>query len=332
MKLIKVKNGLLEAENFFLASSFSDFAGSANVVRDIKTGKLKLISNNKIERKFDYEEFVIELEKENFKTMSEDNYSMIYLGNNDYTFGIKDNKLNEQNKYWKILRKDGYIQAYSSNDGKEYKNIGGMKFTESINKQGFTKHCNEDFILNNYKVYANAYVTLQNAPKGSIVEFYNNKDELILTREFNADMECKVFLDNKIEGYFIFKDTTGKEFYKSDLFNLGYGDIYILSPYNFEIIYHGTVVTNTNPVLLQDLEEFISIKNISNKEYKNITIGTETTTNDLVQLSWNGEDYFDILTIDTIAPGEIKQLLVKIIKNADNHNFNVRDFQLVIRE
>ncbi len=41
MKLIKVKDGLLEVENFFLTSSFSDFAGSANVSRDIGTGKRK---------------------------------------------------------------------------------------------------------------------------------------------------------------------------------------------------------------------------------------------------------------------------------------------------
>lgn len=332
MKLVKIKDGLIEVENFFLASLFSDFARSSNVTRDIKTGKLKLISNNKIERKFEYKEFVIELEKENFKTMSEDDYSIIYLGNNYHTFGIKDNKLDEQNKYWKILRKDDYIQAYSSPDGLNYTNIGGMKFEESITKQGFTKHCNEDFILNNYKVYDNTYVTLQNAPAGSIVEFYNNKDELIITRKFNADMECKVFLDSKTQGYFILKDTDNKEFYKSDVLNLGYGDVYILSPYSFEITYHGNVVTNTNPALLQDLEELISIKNVDTKEYKNITIGTETNTNDLIELSFDGINYTDIINIDSIKQGESRDLLVKIIKSAGNHNFNVRDFQLVIKE
>ena len=116
MKLIKVKNGLMEAENYFLASSFSDFAGSANIIRDIATSRLKLISNNKIERKFEYKEFVIELEKENFKTMAIDDYSMIYIGNKEYSFGIKDIEIDAQNKFWKILKQDNYIQAYSSKD------------------------------------------------------------------------------------------------------------------------------------------------------------------------------------------------------------------------
>ncbi|MBU3171341.1 hypothetical protein [Clostridium estertheticum] len=331
MKLIKVKNGLLEAENYFLASSFSDFAGSSNITRNISTGKLKLISNNKIERKFEYKEFVIELEKENFKTMDIDDYSMFYLGNDKYTFGIKDIKVDAQNKFWKILRQDNYIQAYSSKDGIIYKNIGGMKFDEPLTKHGFTKYNAEDFILNNYKVYANPYVTLQNAPDGFNVEFYNSKDELALTRKFNAEMECKVFLDAKIQGYFIIKDLDNKEYYKSELLELGYGDIYVLSPYNFEIIYQGNVVNSIESALLQDLEELIIIKNIGDKDYTNINIGTQKSSNDLIKLSLDNITYTDTITLD-MAQGTQKDVYVKIIKSADNHNFNVRDFQLVINE
>ncbi|APC41046.1 hypothetical protein [Clostridium estertheticum] len=331
MKLIKVKNGLLEAENYFLASSFSDFAGSANITRDISSGKLKLISNNKIERKFEYKEFVIELEKENFKTMDIDDYSMIYLGNKDYSFGIKDTKADTQNKFWKILKQDNYIQAYSSKDGDAYINIGGMEFSDSLTKQGFTKSNTDDFILNNYKVYASPYVTLQNAPEGFIVEFYNSKDEIVVTRKFNAEMECKVFLDAKIQGYFIFKDLDNKEYYKSELLELGYGDAYVLSPYNFEIIYLGNVINNIDSALLQDLEELITIKNIGNKDYMNINIGTQSNGNDLIQLSLDNVTYTDNIALD-IAQGTQKEIFVRIIKNADNHSFNVRDFQLIVNE
>ncbi|EES49665.1 hypothetical protein NE172_02155 [Clostridium botulinum] len=332
MELLKVKNGLLEAENYFLVSSFSDFAGSANIARDIKTGKVKLISNNKIERKFEYKEFVIELEKENFKTMADDDYSMIYLGNKDYTFGIKDIKIDVQNKYWKVLRKDGYVQAYSSKDGIVYTNIGGMEFSEPLTKQGFMKYNAQDFILDSYRVYANPYVTLQNAQEGFTVEFYNSKDELVLTRKFNAEMECKVFLDAKTQGYFIFRDRDGNEYYKSELLALSYGDIYILSPYNFEITYLGQIVTSTNPTLLKDLDEMITIKNIGDKAYMNISIGTQTSSNDSIQLSFDGVTYTDKLIIDSINQTESKNIFVKIIKNVENHNFNVRDFQLVINE
>lgn len=332
MKLIKVKDGLLEAENFFLVSSFGDFAGEANVSRDISTGKLKIISNNKIERKFNYEEFVIEVEKENVIGMEEDDYSMLYLGNDNYTFGIKDKDLNQQNKYWKILRQENYVQAYSSSDGVNYTNLGGMKFSEPLSKQGFMKISKEDFKINKYKVYDNPYVTIQNFSDKTKCELYNKADNLLKTRVFNSEMECKVFLDsNDLEGYFIFKDSKDSIIYKTEHITLGYGDVWVFSPYNLEILYLGNVVTDINPALLQDLDELITIKNIGDKDYAGIVIGTQTSSNDLVQLSVDGISYTDKITMD-IKKGEEKSLYVKITKNADNHNFNVRDFQLVINE
>lgn len=331
MKLIKVKHGLLEAENFFLASSFSDFAGEANVTRDISTGKIKLISNNKIQRAFNYNEFVIEVEKENFQSMDKDEYSMLYLGNEDYTFGIRDNKKDEENKFWKILKRGDYIQAYSSNDGEDYENIGGMAFENVVTKQGFGKFSLEPLVLNNYKVYSAPYVTIQNFPEGTVCELYDKSENLIKVRLFDEDLECKVFLDYNLEGKFIFKNEEGDVIYESTILSLGYGDVYIFSPYNFEVIYRMNVVTNTNPAILQDLEEVITIRNIGDKAYSNISIGTETPSNDLIELSLDGEDYYDkvALNIDKL---ESKDIYVKITKNADNNNFNVRDFQLVIGE
>jgi len=330
MKLLKVKNGLLEAENFFLASPFGDFSGSANVTRDIATGKLKLISNNKIERSFNYDEFVIELEKENFNTMGDDDYSMIYLGNAHNTLGIKDDKISSQNKYWKILKQDNYIQAYSSNDGVNYSNIGGMAVTEPLTKQGFNKYGSEDFILSKYNVYSNPYVTIQNFPENTVCELYDPTDNLIQSRVFDTTMECKLFLDsNNLNGYFKFKDPSGSILFISDSITFGYGDVWVVSPYNFEIIYLGSVVSNINPALLQDLNEMMVIKNVGNEPYTGITIGTNVTSNDLIQLSIDGLTFTDTLTLD-FALNEEKQIYVQIIKNADNHNFNVRDFQLVI--
>lgn len=331
MKLIKVKDGLLEVENFFLTSSFADFAGSANVSRDIGTGKVKLISNNKIERNFTFEEFVIELEKDNFSFMGQDDYSILYLGNDDYAFGIKDDKLEEQHKFWKILKQDNYIQAYVSDDGINYTNIGGMNFTEEILHQGFEKYSNEDFILDNYKIYASPYVTLQNFPENTVCELYDEYDNLLKTRFFDSNMECKVFLDSNIKGYFIFKDTDGNELYRSGLIDLKYGDVYVFSKYELEIIYNGLVVTNTSPGILKDLDESITIRNVDTVDYTGLNIGIETASNDLIQLSLDGVTYSDTITLD-LEQGQSKDIFVKITKNVDNHNFSVRDFQLVISE
>ncbi|WP_333862025.1 hypothetical protein [Clostridium sp.] len=331
MKLIKVRDGLLEVENFFLTSSFGDFAGSANVIRDISTGKVKLISNNKIERNFTFGEFVIELEKENFSFMGQDDYCILYLGNDDYAFGIKDDKLDEQHKFWKILKQDNYIQAYVSDDGINYNNIGGMNFAEDITKQGFEKYSNEDFILNNYKVYGSPYVIVQNFPENTVCELYDSDNNLLKTRVFDSNMECKVFLDSNIKGHFVFKDTDSNELYRSDLLDLKYGDVYVFSQYELEIIYNGVVVTNTSPGILKDLDESVTIKNVDTVDYTGLNISIETASNDLIQLSLDGATYSDTITLDLVQ-GQSKDIFVKITKNIDNHNFSVRDFQLVISE
>ena len=331
MKLIKVKDGLLEVENFFLTSSFADFAGSANVSRDIGTGKVKLISNSKIERNFNYAEFVLEVEKRNFGSMGEDDYAALYFDNEKYAFGIKDKKQDEQHKFWKILKQDTYIQAYVSDDGINYTNIGGMNFAEEILHQGFEKYSGEGFILDNYKVYGSPYITLQNFPENTICELYDENDDLLKIRTFDSNMECKVFLDSNIKGYFIFKDINGNELYRSDLLDLKYGDVYVFSQYELEIIYNGLVVTNTSPGILKDLDESITIKNIDTVDYTGLNIGIETASNDLIQLSLDGVTYFYTVTLD-LEQGQSKDIFVKITKNVDNHNFSVRDFQLVIGE
>ncbi|WP_252222387.1 MULTISPECIES: hypothetical protein [unclassified Clostridium] len=331
MELLKVKNGLLEAENYFMASPFGDFAGSADVNRNISTGKLQLISDNlKIERKFEFADFVIELEKEDFSNMITGDYVTMYLGNDNCNFGIKDKDPLNQNKYWKILRQDDYIQAYSSPDGLNYTNIGGMNFAEPLKKQGFQKLNRNPFIFNNYRVYGGPYVTIQNFPENTVCELYDSTDKLIKTRLFDDTMECKIFLDsNHLNGYLVFKDTLGSILFTSNTITFGYGEVWVFSPYNFEINYLGNIVTNMSPAILQDLDEVISIKNIGTESYKEIIIGTQTSGNDLIELSLDGLTYSSTLTLDFVLSEE-KQIYVKITKNAANTNFSVRDFQLVI--
>jgi hypothetical protein len=331
VKLLKVKNGLLEAENFFLVSNFGDFAASNNVTRDISTGKLKLTSDNKIERLFNYNEFLIEVQKENFITPG--NYSMIYLGNDGYTFGIRDDEPNTQHKYWKILKQDKYIQAYASTDGINYINIGGMEFSEDITKQGFMKYGTEDFILDDYKVYSTPYVTIQNYPTGTICELYDKENNLLTTRIFDDNLECKIYLNrNNVEGHFVFKDSNGNVIGNdTSSLILGYGDVWVCSPYNFEIIYHGSVVSNITPTLLQDLNELIVIKNVGSQDHVDLVIGTQSSSDDLIELSLDGINYTNTVNID-IVQNEEKNIYVKVTKNANNHNFSVRDFQLIINE
>lgn len=331
MEILKVKNGLLEAENYFLASSFGDFAGSATVTRDLSTGKLQLISNDmRIERKFNFNDFVIEIEKANFETMVKGDYSMLYLGNDNYTFGIKDALLEQQNKYWKILRENDYIQAYTSLDGVNYTNIGGMNLAEPLTKQGFQKSNTNPFILDSYKLYSGPYLTIQNFPEGTTCELYDSNNNLLKTKTFDSKMECKIYLDyNNLNGHLRFKDPNESTIFTTGNFTFSYGDVWIISPYNFEIQYIGTSINNVTPAILQDLDEVITIKNLDNIEYTGINIGTQTNSDDLIEISLDGLTYSSTLILD-FEIYEIKQIYVKITKNISSTNFSVRDFQLVI--
>lgn len=332
MKLIKVKNGLLEVDNFFLASPFNDFSGGANVSRDISTGKLKLISNDKIERRFNFSSFVLEVDKENFNNYNADDYCLIYLGNDDYLFGIKDNEVDTQNKHWKIISSDGYIQTYGSNDGINYNHLGGMEFSLNITKQGFQKHHADGFILNNYRLYSTPYITLQNLPEGTICELHDSNNNLLKTRVFDVNLECNIYLDhNNLEGHFVFKDISDNVIYVTDNLIIQYGDVWIISPYNIEILYLGNTVTNVNSAILQDLDEIISLKNVGDTAYSNLIIGTETSSNDLIEISLDGINYNSTQVIN-LSPGSEINIYVKITKNVDNPNFGVRDFQMVIQE
>lgn len=330
MKLIKVSSGLLEADNFFLASPFPDFAGSAKISRDISTGTLKLTSNDKIERAFSYSNFVIEVKKENHPILSSTDYYRIYVGNDDDIYGIHDD-ITEESQYWKLISIDNYIQAYCSKDGINWGNLGGSEIKGPLTKQGFIKNSDNTFTLDNYQIYSSPFVTLQNFNEGVTCELYDLDNKLIKTRTFDSNMECKIFLDsNKLKGYFVFKDSDNIIF-TSETMILEYGDVWINSPYNLEILYLGSLVTNEDPALLKNLEEMISIKNVDNQSYNNLTLGTTTSGDNLIQLSLDGNTYSDTLTID-LLPNEEKFFYVKITKSAVSPYFRVRNFQLIVNE
>lgn len=332
MELIKVKDGLLEVDNFYLTSFFSDFAGTANITRNTGTRTLQLISNNSIERRFCYKEFVIEFEKENFENMKLDDYCCMYLGNKESRFGIKETNIQSQNRFWRILKRNNYIQAYVSEDNLNFQNIGGMNFDENVEYQGFEKFCHENLILKNYKVYSNPYVILQNIPQTTIVEFYNKDNMLLLTRKSDENMECKIFLESEIQGYFKLKDMQGNILHVSKILNLSYGDIYVLSKYNLQIIYNENIVTNDDPATLGSFEELITIKNLDTEEYKKLILSTSHNSHDLIELSVNGINYQKSITIDSLKVGENKNIFVRIIKTAESKNFIAKEFQLVIEE
>ncbi|AKA70121.1 hypothetical protein [Clostridium scatologenes] len=331
MKLVKIEDGKREVDNFYLSSNFIDFVGDAVVQKDITNKTISLIYDNKIERKFDYQDFVILVKRQNWDTYVDGEYVKFYVGTDtNEEYGIRDDIQGEAT-YLKILRNEGYIQAYKSNDEQNWTNVGGMNVTATINKQGFKKKGSKPFTLENYSVYKNAFITILNFPENTVVELCDVSGNKIKERLFDADLQCQIFLDGIIKGILVFKNPLGQEIYRTNPLDFQYGDVYILSIYNLEIVYKGIVVNESpNPAILDSLFEKVTIKNVGVDTYQNLVVSTVDSTDDTIQLSLDGTTYTDTVTITELAPNAEVEVYIQIYRGLSNHNFAVRNFQLNI--
>lgn len=329
MRLLKIEDGRLEIGNFYITSDMADYAGSATLTRDIENNALNLISDDYIERKFTEQTFVIEVKKVDWPYYTPNDFVECYIGGDTEICGIRDD-ISGQTSYWKVLVDEGYIQVYYSSDGKNWTNAGGDKLIESITRQGFKKKGSYPLTLEDYRVYKKPYITIQNFPEGSVAILQDQEDNELKRRVFDENLEVQIILDYCVpQGKLIFINPSGDIIYTSDNMDFNYGDTFILSPYDLEILYKGNVVIE--PALLGSLCEKVSIKNISSTDtYTNLTVSTKEQSDDLVQLSLDGQNFTDYVTINVIAPDETIDIYVKVLKSVNDHTFAVREFQLVI--
>lgn len=331
MRLIKIEDGRSEVGNFYLSSDMSNYAGDSNVTRDVIGKTVTLVSNNKIERKFDLQQFVIVVKKEPWGV---DNYlagenAVCYIGTAKANYGIKDDSTDESS-YWKLILQDNHLQSYGSKDGQLWTNVGGVQLLDTIISQGFRKNSStKDLVLQDYAIYKRAYVTLLNFPEKTIAVLQDKNGNEVRSALFDENMEAQIFLDYCMKGKFVFLNADNNVIYTSDLFNLQYGDKFILSPYELEVIYKGTIVEV--PTMLDSLYEKVSIKNLSNTDtYYNLKVSIESNTNDLIQLSSDGAAFMDTLTLLMLVPGQQIDLFIRIYRSVDTNDFQVRNFQLNI--
>jgi hypothetical protein len=329
MKLLKVEDGRIEFDNFYFYSDLADYAGSSVVTKDVTNGTVSLISNTSLERKFTYDSCVIDIQKENWGAYDRYEYTECYVGTTKGIYGIKDD-IQGENEYWRLLLADGYIQVYCSPDGVTWNNKGGAHIPDPIISQGFRKMGSKSFTLKRYTVYKSAYVTIQNFPEGSIAILKDLTGNEIKRRLFDSSMQVQIILDNNnFQGQLEFTDPNGNLLYETEPMTLQFGDTYVLSPYDIEIIYKGVMVTI--PTMLDSLCEMVSIKNISTADiYTNLNIYTTTTTHDLIQLSFDGVTFQDRLTLTQLKPGESIDVIIRVTRSVDSSGFMVRSFQILI--
>lgn len=163
MQLVKVKDGLLELENFLTTSPIEDFLGNGEYHR---TPDEFILQKGEIERKINYDELLIVVEKEVTELNPDDRFEF-YLSDGKDKSGIEEIYNTEYAKFWKLIYNDGYIQGYRSDDSKEWFNVGGVKANKPL-YQGF-KTERRELTINNYRVYRGPYLTIQNFYPGTLV-------------------------------------------------------------------------------------------------------------------------------------------------------------------
>lgn len=337
MKLIKVKDGLLEKDNFYLTSSFDDFL--AQNITHREDNNFFIDANTIIEREFYYNQFVIFLEKENWADINDTDSFKFYIQTNLHSYGIMENKANGQSKYLKIVGYDNYIQCYSSNDNITWNNIGGAQLAEDekVIKQCFYKYSNKSIQINEYRVYSSPYITLENQRKDYKVELYDSNNNLIITKLFQNNMTCNIFLNiDNMSSYIKLYNTNNDLVYTSDSLNLQNGDVYDFSPYDLSLYYDGIDITDEISTFIQQkgsnyLYDKVTLKNDSSTEnYKNLVISTYTYFDDIITLSLDNTTYSDSATVMELDTGTTVDIYICIEKGFTNGNFNARNFKFQI--
>jgi hypothetical protein len=330
MKLVKMKSGLLEYDNFYLTSDFGDFLGTDGSNRDGET--LEITTTERIERRFDYQSFLVQIEKEDWTDMLEEDRSIFYVSDGVDEYGLVEVYEEDQNAFQKLIMSEGFLQCYSSKDGKEWENEGGIDFKgRTVSKQGFRKSGLKTYKLKDYAVYSEAHVTVQNFPEGYKAVLKDSNGSVIRERLFGGDMQSKVFLDNNMRGSIEVYDADNTLVLSTGVTELNFGDVFIMSDYELELLYRGQPVEQEDTTQIA-MNEIVTIKNVSTSEtYSNLTVLAEIDSNDIVEFSLDGINYGTSATIATLAPGEAVDLYISISRGEGNEGtFTYKDFLLKI--
>lgn len=322
MQLVKIQDGLLEIENFLITSPIEDFLGNGEYHRNPDKFILR---NGEVERKVNYDEFLIIVDKEATELAPDDRFEF-YLSDGTDKSGIEEIYNTEYTKFWKLIYHDGYIQGYKSDDSEKWSNIGGVKANKP-KYQGF-KTEGKELTINNYKVYRGPYITIQNFYPGTLVKLVDLNGQLIKERVFDNNNECNIFLDYPIGGTLELYNQLGELVYKSNPIYFSYGDIFMFTEYNLQLFYKGQLLTHKTTTLYS-LIETVVLKNNSDETYKNINISINNLNNDEITMSKDNNNFFEGLVIEEIQSKEEIEIYIKIIKDRSTL-FRMNDFTLEI--
>ncbi len=325
MPLVKCNDGMIEGENFYLASSV-DFLG--NNMECYVMDNYFVLSKGSIERSLLHNTFVIEVKKK-YNTTSSKDAAFFYISNGE-KFGILEKYSTEQKDYcyWKIIYYDNFIQTYKSLDGQLWENIGGVK-VDNISLQGFEVTGKTPFMFSDYKLYKTPYITIYDYPNNYKMQLIDTSNDIIKQGTFYNN-ECKIFLDYCFKGKIRILDANNNLVSSTDLIDLHYGDEFYLSDYNIELYYGKNKVKDTT--LIKTPLEILTIKNVSDTSYRNLNINITKPDNnyDIIGLSLDATDFNTSINIEELRSNESKDIYIKIESTNKSANILHKNFNLNI--
>lgn len=328
MPFVKQRNGLLEVQDFYMTSDFTDFLISGEASR--KDGTFTL-TRGSIKRHFTYETFVIDVEKE-YRQLEEGEKQYFFLQTDRRTIGVYDTAGEGYAAYWRLLCHEGFIQAYKSADGREWMNVGGLKLAEDerIFYQGFEVEGGAPLKFTRYTVYHGPHLILQNFPEGFEAGLYNEEGSLMKAARFDGKMEARLYLDYNRGGILKVTDAGGNIVYTAPAAEYAMGDAYTYTEYLLEIVYAGEVIDFGPTHLDEKPVQRMLLRNASPGEiYHDIILAISCNNGDKVELSLDGSNYGKEITVETLGAGEEKAFYVRIGKQPHSE-FEVREFAITI--
>lgn len=329
MNIVKIEDGLLEQDDYFLTSRTTDFLGDGMFSR--ANNELELL-NGYIERNFSYKNYVIVVDKKP-DTLDIDGKFSVYTRKHTRRNGIEevyDSSTTGSATNWKIVQYEGFVQTYISYDNKQtWIACGGGQIREYSEIQGFYVEGNVPLRLTQYKVYRNPYVRLFDIDLGYTVKMVDENGN-ILDEQISQYGDIRFFLENEITAKFMFYDEYGVFVEETSFMNLKLGDSYVNLLYEIDL-YYGNLIERYSTTKLNSLKEVIQIKNNSSTDiYDDVIVRPVNENPDRIQLSLDGINYADSITFPSLAPQEMRNIYILITKDKTSPSFGRRSFVLEI--
>lgn len=326
MKLVKIEDGLVEHENFFSVAPFSKFLGDFEYIREDGIFTLK---KGYVERRFEQEEFVVVVEKEN-KALQNDEGLYFYIRERQKRSGLVETKEwgGHSSRFWKIIRHKGFVQGYSSSNGITWTHRGGGEIP-TTNVQGFQIEGDTNLRIRDYKVYKNPFVTVYGFNKGMKVIIEDVNGEILSSATVDENHKAQLLIEYPINGRIKVISDSGVKLFASSLMDLKYGDVFSNTQYDLQVIYQGEVLDYT-PTVLNSFKEKVIVKNVSNDIYKDIHIRAILFNTDNISISLDDKEYEEGVVINKIEPDEEVFLYIHIQRDKKQLSYGIRHFALEI--